>query len=92
MKMINANQSVFVKLKKDGIKLLYDKGYFNYEPNEKGLYEFTIWVFMNIFGEYMKYEGFKPNKYFDMDLWFKDEDFSTEEEYNEYMKLTGKSE
>lgn len=89
MKIINANQKVYVDLKEDGKRLLYQKG-LNYTPNEQNLYEFTIWIFMSIFGEYLKYEGLKPNKYFDMDLRFKDEDFCSEEEYNKAMELINK--
>lgn len=81
MKVINGNQNVYFKVKPLGEEVLEKKGY-DLKPNEKGLYSLPIWIFMAVFGEYMKYVGLTPNEYFSMSLHFDEDALENETELN----------
>jgi hypothetical protein len=54
MKKFNTNKYVYVKLSERGKQILFNKGYAERRlPNKEGMYQFQLWEFMHIFGEYM---------------------------------------
>lgn len=34
------------------------------QPSNNGYYGLSLWMFMNVFGEFMVYRGFEVNPYF----------------------------
>lgn len=84
MKWLNANQSIYFKLKQKGIEVLDNRG-IRLEPDNRNLYNLPLWEFMNVFGEYMVYRGNEVNPYFDMDICFNEEDMWGDSDIKEYQ-------